>query len=259
MKPRVLILRAAGINCERELEFAFRQAGAAPRLVPVRRLYEKPSLVRECEIFAIPGGFTYGDDLGAGCILAQEVAHFLGGELAALRAGGGTLLGICNGFQTLLKAGLLPGVEGMQATLTWNLSHRFECRWTRLRVESGLAPLLPEGALLPAPAAHAEGRLVFGASGDARALLEQGLVAFRYADAEGKPTPRYPDCPNGSEEGIAGLVSRDRRVVGLMPHPERNLSAESLPDRGRGAWGRGGEGLLFFRALLDPYRASVAS
>ncbi|MFQ5748601.1 MAG: phosphoribosylformylglycinamidine synthase subunit PurQ, partial [Planctomycetota bacterium] len=219
----------------------------------------KPSLVRECEIFAIPGGFTYGDDLGAGCILAQEVAHFLGGELAALRAGGGTLLGICNGFQTLLKAGLLPGVEGMQATLTWNLSHRFECRWTRLRVESGLAPLLPEGALLPAPAAHAEGRLVFGASGDARALLEQGLVAFRYADAEGKPTPRYPDCPNGSEEGIAGLVSRDRRVVGLMPHPERNLSAESLPDRGRGAWGRGGEGLLFFRALLDPYRASVAS
>ncbi|MBL7009228.1 MAG: phosphoribosylformylglycinamidine synthase subunit PurQ, partial [Planctomycetes bacterium] len=155
--------------------------------------------------------------------------------------------------------GLLPGLEGVRASLTWNRTHRFECRWVRLRVEAGLGHVLPAGSILPAAAAHAEGRLVLGSPARDLALLEQaGLVAFRYADAAGAATSEYPACPNGSEGAIAGLVDASGRILGLMPHPERNLGPGSLPDRGAGAWGDGSEGIAFFRGMLAPYLAASA-
>ncbi len=254
MKPRVLQLFAAGVNCDRELSFAFEQAGASLEQIHIRELMRKPERIRECDLFSVPGGFTYGDDLGAGTILGTEIECFLGEELRAHHDRGGAVFGVCNGFQALVKCGLLPGLEGIRASLTWNQTHRFECRWVRLRVEAGLAGVLPEGSLLPAAAAHAEGRLVLGSPAEDLARLEQeGLIAFRYADAAGDTTAAFPACPNGSDGSIAGLVSASGRVIGLMPHPERNLGPGTLPDRGAGAWGDGSEGLAFFRGMLAPY------
>ncbi len=252
--PRVLQLFAAGVNCDRELAFAWSEAGATVEQVHIRKLIQMPEKLRECDVFSIPGGFTYGDDLGAGKILAMEVERFLGDELLALHDRGGSIFGTCNGFQILVKAGLLPGVDGVEASLTWNRTHRFECRWTRLRVEKGASKHLPEGSILPAPSAHAEGRLVLANPSEALVTLQEaGCIAFTYADDSGSPTTEYPACPNGSLEAIAGLSSPSGRILGLMPHPERNLSPLHLPDRGAGEWGTGGEGLDFFRAFLAPY------
>ncbi len=251
MKPRVLQLFAAGVNCDRELRRAFELAGAVVEEAHIRELVERPERLRECDLFAIPGGFSYGDDLGAGRVLGLEIQNFLGEELAAHHERGGAVFGVCNGFQVLVRCGLLPGVAGIQASLSWNRSHRFECRWVRLRLETSLGPSLPVGSLLPAPAAHAEGRLILSGDQALERLEAMGCVALRYAEASGLPTASYPACPNGSDGGIAGLISPSGRILGLMPHPERNLSPEHLPDRGRGTWGAGGEGVRFFRALLE--------
>jgi len=248
--PRVLLLRTAGVNCDRELRHAWELAGAEVEELHIRALQAQPRRLRDFQVFALPGGFTYGDDLGAGRVLALEVERFLGEELRAFHAEGGLLFGVCNGFQVLVKAGLLPDVADVRASLTWNTSHRFECRWTRLRVERAL-PGLPAGSILHAPAAHAEGRLILAGDRALERLEEAGCIAFRYADAAGRPSDAWPDCPNGSTAAIAGLVSASGRILGLMPHPERNLSPAHLPDRGDGAWGPGGEGVTFFRALLE--------
>ncbi|MBT3341088.1 MAG: phosphoribosylformylglycinamidine synthase [Planctomycetes bacterium] len=254
MKPRVLQLFAAGVNCDRELRFAFESAGAVVTEMHIRVLMQNPAALRDFDVFAIPGGFTYGDDLGAGRILALEVEKFLGGELADFHERGGTVFGPCNGFQIMVKAGLLPALPDMKVSLTWNDTHHFECRWTRLKVEPAIAHILPAGSVLPAPSAHAEGKLVLGVPEvDLRRLEAEGCVAFRYCDAQGQVTQAFPDCPNGSIGAIAGLVSQSGRILGLMPHPERNLSRLHLPDRGAGAWGDGSEGLQFFRGLLDRY------
>jgi phosphoribosylformylglycinamidine (FGAM) synthase-like amidotransferase family enzyme len=251
MKPRVLQLFASGINCDRELRFAFEQAGATVVEHHISTLMDKPELIRDCDLFAIPGGFTYGDDLGAGRVLALEVERFLADELAALHDRGGTLFGVCNGFQVLVKAGLLPQVDGVRLSLTWNTSHRFECRWSRLKVEPALGHVLPVGSILPAVSAHAEGQLVLAeGEADVARLEAAGVIALRYADREGAVDPGFPACPSGTIDAIAGLVSTSGRILGLMPHPERNLSPLHLPDRGAGAWGSGEEGLAFFRGLL---------
>lgn len=256
MKPRVLQLFAAGVNCDRELERAFELAGAEVHQTHVHALIENPALVQECDLFAIPGGFTYGDDLGAGRILALEVATHLKEALVGLHEAGGTLFGVCNGFQVLVKTGLLPGIEGASVSLTWNDTHRFECRWSRLVAEPALDSILPNGTILPAGTAHAEGKLVCG-SPEALARLEaEGCIALRYADGAGKTTSEYPHCPNGSDGAIAGLISPSGRILGLMPHPERCLSPENLPDRGKTNWGDGAAALDFFRGMLAPYRAA---
>ncbi len=253
MKPKVLQLFAAGINCDRELSFAFESAGAEVEEIHIRELIENPERILDCQVFAIPGGFTYGDDLGAGRILSVEVIAFLRETLLNLHEQGGTIFGVCNGFQVLVKAGLLPGIDGVDISLSWNDTHRFECRWSRLLVDPSLAHVLPANSILPAGTAHAEGKLVLGSSDDVQKLADAGCIALRYATPEGQATEAYPYCPSGSEGGIAGLVSPSGRILGLMPHPERCLSAESLPDRGHGGWGDGTTGIDFFRGLLSPY------
>jgi phosphoribosylformylglycinamidine (FGAM) synthase-like amidotransferase family enzyme len=259
VKPRVLQLFASGINCDRELRWAFESAGAAVREVHVRELAQKPQLVRECDLVAIPGGFSYGDDLGAGKVLALELHRRLGDTLRAHHERGGGMVGICNGFQALLKAGLLPGPEGLPPlSLTWNASHHFECRWSRMVVEEPMAHVLPAGTILPGVSAHAEGRIVLPRDDeDARALVAAGVVALRYCDESGRVRGDFPHCPSGSAGAIAGLVSPSGRILGLMPHPERCLSRLHLPDRGAGAWGDGREVGAFFRGLLAPYAAGV--
>ena len=253
MKPKVLQLFAAGINCDRELAFAFRSAGAEVEEIHIRELIQNPERILDCQLFAIPGGFTYGDDLGAGRILSVEVVAFLRDTLLQFHEQGGSIFGVCNGFQVLVKAGLLPGIGGVDVSLSWNDTHRFECRWSRLLVDPALGHVLPAHSVLPAGTAHAEGKLVLGHPDQAQTLADAGCIALRYANPEGQATEDYPYCPSGSESGIAGLISPSGRILGLMPHPERCLSEQSLPDRGSGAWGDGQTGIDFFRGLLSRY------
>ena len=187
--PRILILRAPGANCDAEAQFAFELAGAVAERVHVNRLREQPRLLQRYQVLVIPGGFTYGDDVAAGKILANQLAHFLGDALHRFRAGDKLILGICNGFQALLKAGLLlpPDEDGPLATLARNTSGRFEDRWVQLEVTPGRCPFLTGLSRLHLPVAHGEGRFVCREEWQLLGLLQAGHVVLRYAAEPGQP------------------------------------------------------------------------
>lgn len=263
MKPAVLVLRAPGINCERETAFAFERAGGAPAFVHVNRLLAEPDRLLDHRILAIPGGFAYGDDIAAGRVLAQELRHRLGGRLLQFLDRGGLVLGICNGFQVLVRLGLLPCTGGRldeEVTLTHNLSNHYECRWVTMRTERSRCVFLPPGLLLRWPAAHGEGRLVPRDEQLATVLREEGYATLRYVDLRGEPTASYPANPNGSRDGIAGLCDRTGRVLGIMPHPDRAFLPTHMPDWHRTLLERGslpedGDGMIVFRRMVEVARS----
>ena len=236
--PRVLILRAPGTNCDVETGVAFQQAGAAVEALHVRALCESPARLGEFAILALPGGFSYGDDLGSGTILANELSQTLFEPLKRFVEKGGLVIGICNGFQILVKTGLLPGPpyapknpeEAPAATLTCNDSQRFEDRWVTLRVEPNQSPFLEgaPGRLLTFPVAHGEGKFVARDDATLQRIEDSRQVAFRYVSTNGGK-PSYPENPNGAQNDIAGITDESGRVLGLMPHPERNLFSTSHP------------------------------
>ena len=250
---RALVLRAAGTNCDGETMRALELAGARPELHHLYRVAEDPSLLDRARIAVIPGGFSYGDYVAAGRILALELSHRLGGGLARFAARGGLVLGICNGFQVLVETGLLEDPDLPRASrgiaLEANASGRFECRWTLLENQRCRSPWIQPGLRWPAPVAHGEGRF----SVRDRAVLERlqrgGQVALRYVGASGGAAS-YPDCPNGSVDSIAGICDPTGRVLGLMPHPERNVAPEQHPAWTRSSGRTEGEGLDFFRRLV---------
>lgn len=245
MKPRVIILRTAGTNCDYETEYAFKLAGARAERVHINRLIEGSVRLDDYDILAIPGGFSYGDDISAGVLLANELRYKLRDQVERFIEEGKLIIGICNGFQVLVKTGLLPRFEGMEgkqlATLHLNDSAKFECRWVYLRLESdrcvftkGLKPIIY------LPVAHAEGKFI--APNDVLDKLEEnGQVVFRYVDEEGR-IAGYPYNPNGSMRNIAGICDPTGRIFGLMPHPERYVwryqhprwTREELPEEGDG-------------------------
>ena len=216
MKPTVLVLRTAGTNCDGETAHAFALAGATPHAVHVNRLLERPALLHEHQLLAIPGGFSYGDDIAAGRILANQLMHRLRDNLHAFVAAGKPVIGVCNGFQVLVKTDLLPGPlagrTGQTATLAHNASGRFVDKWVRVAPAgdrciwtAGLPPM-------ELPVAHGEGRFV-PADGSVRdALHAGGHVALTYAGGTN---------PNGSVDDVAGVCDATGLVFGLMPHPER--------------------------------------
>lgn len=258
-----LVLRAAGTNCDAETVYAFERAGAAVERLHVNRLREEPGLLGRFQILAIPGGFTYGDDLGAGRVLANELRLHLAEPLRRFLERGGLAIGICNGFQALVKAGLLPATTTdaarsgeQEATLAGNDSGRFEARWIYLECTSDRTPFLRKGDRLHLPTAHGEGKFMC-ASPEVRARLEaQGQVVLRYVDAGGRPGP-YPVNPSGSEDGVAGVCDPSGRVFGLMPHPERHIDFHHHPrwtrEDGRGPDAEG-DGLRVFRNAVAHVR-----
>jgi phosphoribosylformylglycinamidine synthase I len=252
-KPRVLVLRAPGANCDEETRFAFDQAGALAERIHINRLREQANLLQRFQILVIPGGFTYGDDVAAGKILANQLAHFLGDALRRFRDADRLVLGICNGFQALLRAGLLvpPDDEGPLATLAHNNSGTFEDRWVHLTVTSDQCPFLTGLTTFEAPVAHAEGRFLCRESWILQGLSQTGQVALRYATPEGTPTATYPANPNGSQDNLAGLCDTTGRVLGIMPHPERHTLPTHHPQWTRRASGGRhppeGDGLALFR------------
>jgi len=225
---RVLLLRTAGVNCDRELAVAFHSAGASVDVLHINQLLADPGKLAEYQIFAIPGGFSYGDDIASGKILANQIVHHLGAPLRQWIADGKLIIGICNGFQVLVKAGLLPGPMPQLApedlfstTLTHNSHARFEDRWVRLIACSNICKWIEPGKPLYLPIAHGEGRFVVRDPAVLAALQQNDQIVFRYVDAGAHPAVEFPDNPNGSVDSIAGICDVTGRVLGLMPHPER--------------------------------------
>ncbi len=256
--PRALILRAPGINCERETLHAFARAGAQPEFVHIHRLLAAPDRLDEFRMLAVPGGFAYGDDISSGRVLAQEMRHRLGDRLLRFVDRGGLVLGICNGFQVLVRLGLLPCTRHTleeEVTLTHNLSNHYECRWVTLRTQKSRCVFLPADLTLRWPAAHGEGRLMARDAALQRTLVEEGYAALRYVDEHGEPTERYPANPNGSPLAIAGLTNSSGRVLGMMPHPDRSYLPTHMPDwrrtlLARGALPEDGDGMVVFREMV---------
>jgi len=247
---RVLILRAPGSNCDAEAQFAFEQVGAVAERIHINRLRETPSLLQRYQILVIPGGFTYGDDVAAGKILANQLVHFLGNALRKFRDSERLILGICNGFQALLKSGMIvpPDEDGPVATLAHNTSGKFEDRWIHLAVAPGKCPFLTGIDRLHVPIAHGEGRLVCRLDWQLQGLLQAGQAVLRYVDpAAPLGASPYPANPNGSQGDIAGLCDPTGRVLGLMPHPERHVLPTQHPRWTRVGLKGEGEGLALFR------------
>jgi phosphoribosylformylglycinamidine synthase len=255
-KPRALILRAPGSNCDGEAHFACELAGARAEKVHINRLRENPAQLASFQMLVIPGGFTYGDDVAAGKILALQMQYFLSDALREFRDAGKLILGICNGFQALLKAGLImpPDEDGPVATLTHNDSGRFEDRWIRLQANSSRCPWFLDGyEQLYVPIAHGEGKLVCRESWIQKGLEETGQICLKYVDTQGKPGP-FPINPNGSQGDAAGLCDATGRVLGLMPHPERHVLPTQHPQWTRNGLAAEGEGLRLFKNAVGYFK-----
>jgi len=252
MSVRVLILRTAGTNCDEETAFAFRMAGAETTPLHVNALRADPSRLDEFRIMAIPGGFSYGDDLGAGKVLANGLLAGLRPAIERFLADGKLIIGICNGFQVLVKTGLLPGLERwkQQATLTFNDSHRFEDRWTFLRAPETVGKVVASGERIYLPVAHAEGKFVVENAEVLERMRRGGQIIYRYVNREGEPDG-YPWNPNGSVDDIAGICDPTGRIIGMMPHPERHCLPLHDPRWPRRGLQGEGEGIRIFRRAVE--------
>ncbi len=234
---KALILRAAGTNCDLETAHAFERVGMTAERRHVNELLAEPTMLQSYRVLAIPGGFSYGDDVAAGRVLATELRERVVPQARKLVEDGGLILGICNGFQVLVKTGLLPGLTEQDVTLTHNASHRYIDKWVELEVD-GKCAFLTKGESFYFPIAHAEGKLVADEATLDR-LERDGMVALRYRDN-----------PNGSLRSIAGLTDATGRILGLMPHPERHMEPWHHP-----TWTRDGlsdlpDGLRFFQQAV---------
>jgi phosphoribosylformylglycinamidine (FGAM) synthase-like amidotransferase family enzyme len=275
-RPNVLILRAPGTNCDRETAFAFETAGAATETLHVNRVLESPAVLDGFQVLCIPGGFSFGDDVAAGQIMAVQMRRHLAGRLAEFKAAGKLVLGICNGFQVIIKSGILLDDEpahGPPATLANNDSGRYEDRWVRLGVAGEKCVFLRGIRQMYLPVAHGEGKFIARDAAALARLEAAGQLALRYvplscsrngARTEGASAPSaqnpapgarssavvghlpFPDNPNGSMADVAGVCDSTGRVLGLMPHPERHLDPTHHPRWTRGEAGPVGDGLKVF-------------
>ncbi len=253
-EPRApaMVITGDGLNCERETAHALRLAGAAPELVHVSDAAERG--LEDFRILVLIGGFAHGDHLGAGTVQASLFRHRLRRPLERFVAAGRLVLGVCNGFQTLVKMGLLPEAGWERtATIMPNDSGRFEDRWVHLAVDPSSPCIWTRGLRrLYLPVRHGEGKFVVRDAAAALSLRRRAQVTLRYADAHGRPTMGYPDNPNGSEDAVAGVCDPSGRIFGLMPHPEAYLSPYNHPSWTRKAalglsLPEEGEGVALFR------------
>ncbi len=259
--PKVLVLRTAGTNCDAETAFAFESVGARVERVHINRLISGEKKLQDYQILALPGGFSYGDDIISGRILANELRLRLADDLKRFISDGKLIIGICNGFQILVRAGILPGVFGSRVTrrgspaarnevrtvgseaagpamdeivftqtvtLTHNDSGKFEDRWVYLKPDGKCVWTQGLDEVIYLPVAHAEGKFVASDEKLLKNLKDNGQIIFRYCDGNGNK-PVYPANPNGAADDIAAITDMTGRILGLMPHPERHFLSLQHP------------------------------
>lgn len=254
MKPKTLILRTAGTNCDAETAHAFERAGATVDTVHLNRVLENPATLDAYQMLAFVGGFSYGDDIAAGRILANQISQRLGDDVRRFIDAGKPVLGVCNGFQVLVKTDLLPGrvtpdAAGQSATLTHNDCARFVCQWVKVKAVSRKCVWTAGLGEMELPIAHGEGKFLTASPAVLQALYDNDQIALTYVG----------DNPNGSTDAIAGVCDASGLVLGLMPHPERHVRVDQHPAwTSRGKTGEG-DGLAVFRNAVRHVTAAVGS
>jgi len=247
-KPKSLVLTGFGVNCDSEMCYAFELAGAESRRVHLEDLVSRKVKLEDFHILSLPGGFSYGDDIASGKVYANKLKYNLFEDLCRFIQDGKLIIGVCNGFQMLVKMGLLPGLDGdyktQTTTLTFNDSGRFESRWVFVKVNQNSRCIFTRGIdVLPVPIRHGEGKFIPASEEVLRRLHSESLIVLQYCGADGNITDEYPLNPNGSVDAIAGICDPTGRVFGLMPHPEAYLFKhnnpqwprdDSLPMEGKG-------------------------
>ncbi len=248
-KPKVIVLRTAGTNCDNETLAAFKMAGADSELAHINELARNEKFLKNFQILAIPGGFTYGDDIASGKILANEIKYKLNEDLKNFINSGKLVIGICNGFQALVKAGVLPGINSsaIEATLSFNNSGSFIDKWVYLKTENREQRTenrcvwtkgLKETIYLPI--AHGEGKFIPRDNDVLNQLRKNAQIVFKYVDN-----------PNGSIDDIAGICDTTGRVLGMMPHPERHILGTQHPRWTREGLKERGDGFMIFKNSVD--------
>lgn len=241
---RAIVLRVEGTNCDGETAEAFRLAGADAELVHVNEIKSGKKRLEDYQMMAIPGGFSYGDDIAAGILLGNQLKFVIRDQMKAFVDAGKPVIGICNGFQALVRAGILPYFGQQAATLANNDCGSFQDRWVNLKHVNRGKCLFTKGVkeVIYLPIAHGEGKFV---ANDVQKLFDNDQVVFRYCDRDGNPSN-----PNGSMSEIAGICNPEGNVFGLMPHPERFVHPYTHP-----FWTKEhpaeGDGLAVFMNAVD--------
>jgi len=252
--PKVLILRTAGTNCDYETRYAFEKAGAKVDAVHINILLANKNLLKDYQILTLPGGFTYGDDVSAGKILANQIKYNLEEDIKTFIHEKKLILGICNGFQALTKAGLLPAIDKQhqEATLTFNDSNKFEDRWVYLKICSNKSIFVKDGEIskIYLPVAHGEGKFVTQDESILNKITMNHQIVFKYVNEQGEETG-YPWNPNGAVRNIAGICDPTGQILGMMPHPERHAEPTQHPRWTRNGLREFGDGFLIFRNAVD--------
>jgi phosphoribosylformylglycinamidine synthase len=256
-----LVLSGFGINCEAETCLAFERAGASTMCVHLNDLIEHPERLKDHQILAIPGGFSFGDDVASGKIFANRLRFKLGGALLEFVNAGKLVIGICNGFQVMVKMGILPLFENefkQEVTLTHNNSDRFENRWVKLKINSDSPCIwLKDMDSLEVPIRHGEGKFIPQSDAVLERLKSANQVAVQYASRDGiLANGMFPENPNGSIDDIAGICDPSGRIFGLMPHPEAFLDATNHPRWTREMLTGEGAGLKMFRNAVAFVKAA---
>ena len=254
-KSKACVLRVGGTNCDLEVKVALEELGLKTDILHMNQLAD--GTLSNYQMLVFPGGFSYGDYVRAGAIWGKEIFTKLRKELGKFTDDGKLVIGICNGFQVLVEAGLLPGnsVAGVPtASLANNSSAKYECRWIYLRVESRQTPFartIKVWDTLWMPIGHGEGRFILPSEEALNELVKENQVIFRYAMPDGRPADgRYPHNPNGAAYDIAGICNKKGNVMGMMPHPERAFFGWQTPSQ-RGKRKARGDGRCVFEGAVE--------
>ncbi|HMB45762.1 MAG TPA: phosphoribosylformylglycinamidine synthase I [Candidatus Methanoperedens sp.] len=255
MTPKVLVLTGYGINCDIETQHAFKLAGARAERVHINDLINGKERLSDYHILSFPGGFSFGDDIASGKVLANMVKYNIGEQIQEFIDSGKLILGICNGFQVMVKMGLLPGFNDdyatQEVTLTYNDSGRFEDRWVHLKANKISKCVFTKGMEnIYLPVRHGEGKFVAKNPQVLEKLKRGNHIVFQYVDTEGK-SAGYPHNPNGSVNNIAAICDKTGRVFGMMPHPEAFQHRTNHPGWTREELPEEGAGIAIFRNAVE--------
>lgn len=255
MTPKVLVLTGYGINCDMETQHVFKLAGAEAERVHITDLINGTRALSDFHILALPGGFSFGDDIASGKVLANMIRYNLGDQIQKFIDDGKLILGICNGFQAMIKMGLLPAFDGdhftQTMTLTFNDSGRFEDRWVHLKGNTRSKCVFTKGIdSIYLPVRHGEGKFVVRNTEDLARLKKENHIVFQYVDSDGR-FAGYPQNPNGSVDNIAGICDETGRVFGMMPHPEAFQHRTNHPAWTREELPEEGAGVAIFRNAVE--------